>query len=83
MASFHSHRNADMTVGVRKYDFEVSYGVTNVRDGWVRGLEEKPTLSLFINAGIYLINPDVIDFIPEGPGGGRNRPHLGTDCSGS
>lgn len=66
MASFHSHRNADMTVGVRKYDFEVPYGVTNVRDGWVRGLEEKPTLSLFINAGIYLINPDVIDFIPEG-----------------
>ncbi len=66
MASFHYQRRADMTVGIRRYDFDVPYGVTRVRDGWVHGLEEKPTVSLFINAGIYLINPDVIDIIPSG-----------------
>ena len=66
MASFHYQHRADMTVGIRQYDFDVPYGVTHVQDGWVRGLEEKPKVSLFINAGVYLINPDVIDYIPEG-----------------
>jgi len=29
------------------------------------GFEEKPVYANFINAGIYVINPDIIDHIPK------------------
>lgn len=63
---FHRNQDADMTVAVKKHSLYVPYGVVQVQNETVLGLEEKPTLSVFINAGIYLINPDMIDFIPEG-----------------
>ena len=28
--------------------------------------QEKPTLQLFVNAGIYLLEPSACDYIPEG-----------------
>ena len=28
-------------------------------------MEEKPTLSYFINTGMYIINPETIDLIPD------------------
>ncbi len=32
----------------------------------IRGLAEKPVLSVFVNAGIYLLEPAVYEFIPKG-----------------
>lgn len=66
MRIFHSRHHADMTVAVRKHDFHVPYGVMQVEGEAVIGLQEKPTMALFINAGIYLMNPEMIDYIPEG-----------------
>lgn len=66
MRLFHHQHQAEMTVAVRKHDVHVPYGVVQVEGSSVVGLDEKPTMALFINAGIYLINPGVIDSIPEG-----------------
>jgi len=66
MRIFHCQHQAEMTVAVRKHDLHVPYGVVQVEGSSVVGLDEKPTMDLFINAGIYLINPEVIDAIPEG-----------------
>lgn len=66
MRGFHARHHADMTVAVRKHDVHVPYGVMQVEGEAVTGLQEKPTMALFINAGIYLMNPDMIDYIPEG-----------------
>ena len=63
---FHHAQKADMTIAVKKQSFHVPYGVVKVEREWVLGLEEKPSFSMFINAGIYLINPDVIELIPDG-----------------
>ena len=73
MRLFHHQHQAEMTVAVRKHDVHVPYGVVQVEGASIVGLDEKPTMSLFINAGIYLINPGVIDSIPEG------RPFDATD----
>lgn len=64
MHEFHRHHHADMTVGVRQYDFKVPYGVVETDGALVTGLSEKPTISHFINAGLYLINPDVRTLVP-------------------
>lgn len=43
----------------------VPYGVVHSgENGELKGMEEKPTLSYFINTGMYVINPETIDYIP-------------------
>jgi len=66
MLDYHRAYRADLTIGVRKYEVQVPFGVVDCQDVHVKGLEEKPSLSLFINAGTYLIEPVVRDFIPAG-----------------
>ncbi len=65
MLSYHRKHRAEMTVGVRKYELNVPFGVVDCEDGWIRELREKPTLPLFINAGIYILEPGVCDYIPD------------------
>lgn len=64
MHNFHREQHSDITVGVRRYEVEVPFGVLEVEDAAVRKLVEKPSYSLFINAGIYLLEPAMLDFIP-------------------
>ncbi|MGH9371981.1 MAG: nucleotidyltransferase family protein, partial [Vicinamibacterales bacterium] len=63
---FHRQQRADMTVGVRQYELKVPYGIVETDGTMVTGLAEKPTISHFINAGLYLINPDVRTLVPPG-----------------
>jgi dTDP-glucose pyrophosphorylase len=66
MLSFHREHNAVVTVGVRQYDVQVPYGVIESDGVVVTGLQEKPVLNFFINAGIYVLEPSVHQFIPNG-----------------
>jgi dTDP-glucose pyrophosphorylase len=59
MLSYHQEHEADLTVGVRQFDFEVPYGVVTTDGTCILGLEEKPTAEFFVNAGIYLLQPQV------------------------
>ncbi|MDO8527429.1 MAG: nucleotidyltransferase family protein [Deltaproteobacteria bacterium] len=63
---FHREHQADLTVGVRVYDFKVPYGVVECDGAKVVGLAEKPSYSFLVNAGIYLLEPHVHQFIPQG-----------------
>lgn len=63
---FHRDHRAAMTVGVRQYEFTVPYGVIQAEHGIIRGLQEKPKLNFLVNAGIYLLEPNVRQFIPTG-----------------
>ena len=66
MLNFHREHHAVMTVAVRPYDWQVPYGVVETEGVDVTGFVEKPTLRRFINAGIYLINPEARRHIPKG-----------------
>ena len=66
MLDFHREYNADLTVAVRQYEFRVPYGVIETDGVSVKAISEKPVLRQFINAGIYLLNPAVRCFIPNG-----------------
>ena len=63
--AFHMERKAALTVAVRKYVVEVTYGVVALDDGMVTGIEEKPCTNYFVNAGIYLISPSVMQYLPQ------------------
>jgi dTDP-glucose pyrophosphorylase/CBS domain-containing protein len=65
LIDYHKENKADLTVGVRRIEFEVPYGVVECDGPDVTSLKEKPRLGVLINAGIYLLDPKVFDFITE------------------
>lgn len=65
MLAFHQDHQAMITVGARHYEVEVPYGVIETEGVSVRALVEKPRFDFFVNAGIYLLEPKVYDYLPE------------------
>ena len=66
MLDFHREHRADLTVAVNRHQSRVPYGVVECDGAAVRGLSEKPLMTFFINAGIYLLEPETYGFIPNG-----------------
>jgi NDP-sugar pyrophosphorylase family protein len=66
LLDFHREHQAELTIGVREYEFRVPYGVIDTDGVNVKGISEKPVVRQFINAGIYLLNPAVRKMIPNG-----------------
>jgi dTDP-glucose pyrophosphorylase/CBS domain-containing protein len=66
MLVYHQEHQADLTMAVRKYEFKVPYGVVESDGQSVTGLREKPLMSFFVNAGIYLLQPSASRFIKHG-----------------
>jgi dTDP-glucose pyrophosphorylase len=62
---YHHAHHAVATMAVREYDFQVPYGVVNVADGQIRSIEEKPIHRFFVSAGIYMLSPETLRYIPE------------------
>jgi len=66
MSRFHALNHSELTVAVKDHQIEVPFGVVEVDHERVQRLSEKPKLKFYINAGIYLLNPDVKKAIPPG-----------------
>ncbi|CAI6084366.1 nucleotidyltransferase family protein [Cohnella sp. JJ-181] len=65
LLEFHQSHKALATMCVRNYEYQVPYGVVNVDKHHLVGLVEKPKQHYFVNAGIYVLNPEVIRQIPR------------------
>lgn len=57
--------DADMSVAAVPYVVKVPYGVFNLKGREIKGVTEKPTISYYANAGIYLIKKKCLDLIPK------------------
>ena len=44
---------------------EVPYGVVQIDKKRLLGIEEKPVHRFFVNAGIYLLNPEILAVVPK------------------
>lgn len=62
---FHISNNSMGTMCVKEYDFQVPYGVVNIDESKIKSIVEKPIHKFFINAGIYMLSPDAIKYIPK------------------
>lgn len=62
----HLKSGNDITMVSALKSFQVPYGVMHTgENGVLESMEEKPKLSYFINTGMYIINPETIDLIPD------------------
>ncbi|MBU5615223.1 nucleotidyltransferase family protein [Geomonas azotofigens] len=65
LLEFHREHQALATMCVREYDFQVPYGVVTVDKHRILNIEEKPVQRFFVNAGIYVLEPEALDLIPR------------------
>ena len=66
MWEFHRTERARMTVGVSLHQVDIPYGEFTLHGTRISRVEEKPRKEFPINAGIYLLEPALIDLIPPG-----------------
>lgn len=64
LLDYHIAENAVITMCVREYDFQVPYGVIKMNNNEVQAIEEKPIHKFFVNAGIYILSPQILEKIP-------------------
>lgn len=62
----HERQQVDATMAVREFEMQIPYGVVNVIDGYIESLQEKPAHKFLVNAGIYVLEPTVLEKIPSG-----------------
>lgn len=65
LLDFHLENNSAATMCIREYDIQIPYGVVNVEKNKLLSIQEKPIHRFFVNAGIYVINPEVLDYIDK------------------
>lgn len=66
MVSFHREHRADLTVAVRHHEVQVPYGVVETDGVNMVGVTEKPVHRHLVNAGVYLLESTVRQYIPTG-----------------
>lgn len=64
---YHVNNHNDMTIVTMVKSFKIPYGVIETgEDGLMTALKEKPEQTFQVNTGVYILNPDLINEIPEG-----------------
>lgn len=64
---YHVDNNNDMTIVTMVKSFKIPYGVIETgADGLMTALKEKPEQTFQVNTGVYILNPELINEIPEG-----------------
>lgn len=74
MHRFHEEHDADMTVAVRPYEARVPYGLVELAGSRITSIAEKPLARGFVNAGIYLLEPEICRLVA--PGEALDMPQL-------
>ena len=64
LLDFHGAHAAKGTMCVKEYELQVPYGVVNIDNHRITGVDEKPVKRFFVNAGIYVLEPDALDQVP-------------------
>ena len=62
----HGRSGSALTIGTRLYTHQVPFGVLETVDGRVTEIVEKPAMQVEVNAGIYAVEPAVLDLVPRG-----------------
>lgn len=64
--SFHKENKNAITLITSLKNYTIPYGVVNIgEEGKVESLSEKPEMSFLVNTGVYVLNPQVLEYIPK------------------
>jgi len=63
LLDFHIFNKASATMAVRVHEWQHPYGVVQTKGIDIIGFEEKPVYRSHINAGVYVLDPEVLSFL--------------------
>lgn len=63
LLDFHVENGATATMCVREYDYQIPYGVITGDGNKVTSMIEKPVYHYFVNAGIYVVSPHIVQSV--------------------
>lgn len=66
MLEFHRETGFHLTIGVKEHHLEIPFGVVVTQGERVVEFREKPAEIRLINAGVYVVEPDLLDMVPHG-----------------
>jgi len=65
LLDFHNKYQPTATMCVREYDYQIPYGVIHGDGHHIINMQEKPILRYLVNAGIYVVSPDLFMNMPK------------------
>lgn len=64
---FHTENNNDISVVASVKHYNIPYGICELNsEGGLEKINEKPEYNFLVNTGLYIINPDILKYIPDG-----------------
>ena len=66
LLDFHLKAKSLITMCVRNYMHQIPYGVIRTNEHHIESIDEKPTQVAKVNAGIYLVNPEIVANLEKG-----------------
>lgn len=60
LLDFHNQKQSALTLCTKQFTFQIPYGVLNTQGSRLLSIDEKPVHSIFVNAGIYVLQPELI-----------------------
>lgn len=65
LLDFHRINRSFATMCVRQLSLKIPFGVARVEESQLQNVDEKPVHRFFVNAGIYVLDPDALDLMPK------------------
>lgn len=65
MHRFHIKSGADLTVATKFYETQVPFGVLDLKERKILGVDEKPTVTMPISGGIYILSEKARRIVPK------------------
>lgn len=65
-AALHRRGGCALTIATARRTTQMDFGIIEDVDGKVAGFREKPNVTNLVSMGIYCMNPDVLDHVPNG-----------------
>jgi NDP-sugar pyrophosphorylase family protein len=66
MWKYHKERCAMATLASHRRDIKIDLGVIESEDGWIKDYIEKPTYHYLVSTGIYIFEPEILQYIKKG-----------------
>ena len=64
LVQHHRSQGSALTIATHQRDVTIDYGILEIEHGRVIGFREKPSIPTAVSMGIYVMEPDVLDFVP-------------------
>lgn len=65
LLEFHRENESLATLCVREYEYQIPYGVITTDEHRLVSIQEKPVQKSYVNAGIYVLNPEILSYVPQ------------------